>query len=313
MKKALLCSLAIVVTIGCVTRENVARQQPTIESLYEAIEGDILCSYPLYSTKLFAVFFKANYDGIPRALVTYPVYMNEHGGHCWFAYYFKDGRWRSGSARYDYAARMDDFNNYIDGVGLRGFYILTEEGQEPKFIAIDEDGYKDHDYVEKTDFYVAWRKLYYITINPEGYLKTMLIPELSFEKTRFNMEDENVENYPKFELKSPNDKLEPVSYQMFGPGDFWPAGSVDFDENEVRAVGSPLWVLRNVTVDTPVISETTYVVPKTTDIYDVSLKVSVPSRVLRKFNNLTSSELNAGQVLRIPEYAPLPTAEKKGN
>ena len=211
MKMCVLGMLIALTLAGCRKKDGVVVQETTVEGLFGAMRGEVMRmqeGHERYcSLEIYAVFFEANKDGIPRALTTYPLRMDRY---CcaWDAYYYKDGRWQASPIRFLEEEHHFDPGNYVEA-GLDEFYILTEEGQEPKFISIHEgERYVGYD---KTESGLATcREVFHLTVDVEGYLKKIPIPELSV-----SAEDEK--GYSRMELKSPNDKLEPVQAQRFPP------------------------------------------------------------------------------------------------
>ena len=188
--------------------------QPTIEGLYETMKGAIM-EAPYYQPKLVAIFFEANQDGIPRALTTYPERMDRMS--ClWFAHYFKDGRWLPSPVRKyeEDGLTFIDPTSYLE-VRPNEFYILKEQGQKPKFIAIHV---RYNRVARKTIEMIITQEAYHITIDPEGYLKTIRMPEFEGE-WEFEDDEYRLITFPIIKLKSPEDKLEPVEAQTFIPAE----------------------------------------------------------------------------------------------
>ena len=209
MRKCVLGMLIALAVIGCRKKEDVTVQPPTIEGLFGAMREEImrdqLDHYPL---EVYAVFFEANGDGIPRALTTYPLQMGRYSC-AWDAYYYKDGQWQASPRRiFNNEEVYWDPNCYVEA-NLDEFYILTEEGQEPKFISI-HDGERYVGYNKTKSGLTMYREAFHITIDSEGYMKKIPIPELSL----MNIDGKS---YSRIKLKSPNDKLEPVQAQRFPP------------------------------------------------------------------------------------------------
>jgi len=212
--KQILWSLAMVVMLsGCRKKEEVVVLQPTIESLFETIREEIT-AMPHYSPQLFVIFFEANQNGIPRALTTHTIHV--HRNSCtWDSYYFKEGRWQQSPIKC-IDGYMVDPSCYVEACPEQ-FYILTEEGKEPKLIAFNIV-YGMYEWNGHTETVTIAQQAYHITIDPEGYLKAIRMPELEGEWTfdRSYHESNNTE-FPIIKLKSPNDTLKPVLVQTFAP------------------------------------------------------------------------------------------------
>ena len=210
MRTYVLGMLIALTLAGCRKKDDVVVQEATVEGLFGAMRGEVmerqggLGYYPL---AIYAVFFEANKDGIPRALMTYPLCMSRYGC-CWDAYYYKDGRWQASPIRFLEEEHHFDPGSSVDAK-LDDFYILTEEGQEPKFISIFEgERYVGDD---KTESGLAmYREAFHLTVDAEGYLKKVPIPE-------FTVMSFAGKEYSWVKLKSPNDKLERVQVQRFPP------------------------------------------------------------------------------------------------
>ena len=160
-------------------------------------------------THMWAIFFESN--GYQMALVSTATafYRSGNGrGTAWDVYRFEKGRWQ------------------IKEGGVfalpQHIYILIEEGQKAKTIAISEDFYRSKKIIngEIINGYEAYRDADQIVVDSEGNLKLIPIPEFTVEKTWFDyvdvMESDEI-GIPPLKLKSPNDKLEPVKVETFYP------------------------------------------------------------------------------------------------
>ena len=210
MRTYVLGMLIALTLAGCRKEDGVVVQEATVEGLFGAMRETVMEmqeGLDHYSLEIYAVFFEANKDGIPRALTTYPLRMDRY---CcfWHAYYYKDRQWHASPRRF-----LEKENHFDPGcsvdANLDDFYILTEEGQEPKFISIyDGERYVGDD---KTESGLAmYREAFHLTVDAEGYLKKIPIPE-------FTVMSFAGKEYSWITLKSPNDKLEPVQAQRFPP------------------------------------------------------------------------------------------------
>ena len=210
--------------------------QPTLEGLHDAMEKRGMFALFPDDPTLRVIFFTAQ-DDIPWALVTSKDHMYRDG--CtWHDYVFKDGQWQRGPTKISeitytnpvtgVASGPVDPSNCLIEAGMDEFYIWTEKGQKPKFVVIHDHGwrggiFKDDDpttgiFVDVEEYYLATRTAKHITIDPEGYLKTIPIPELSFEKRRFEYDDgDDIKDYPTLQLETPTYKLEPIQVQTFSP------------------------------------------------------------------------------------------------
>ena len=162
---------------------------------------------------LEVLFFDINRDGTPDALTSFRVDTSARGchGNPWSYECFKDAKWQSGPWRED-----DDPNDEYNDVFARGddFYSLAVEGEKPKLVLIytsfgrTYDGERDY-----TD------QAYEITIDDDGYLKTIPIPELSETGLLGSDGDENppVEEPPSQETLAMRKRLTSLSTEYFLP------------------------------------------------------------------------------------------------
>jgi len=123
------------------TGNRLQELQPTIESLYDVVEGFIDVNPDL--PDIYVIFFKASQHDVQRALVT----RFEHkysDGYLWSDYYFKDGKWQKGASTI-----FADKNE---------FFVLSEKRQRPKFIFYHV-GFARDEYVHRA---------HHITTNSRG-------------------------------------------------------------------------------------------------------------------------------------------------
>ena len=198
-----------------------------VSDLYDSVR--ISDGNPFEHPAMYWLYLGAGRDGIQRALAKHQDYKDLGG---WQSYDFKDGKWQEGPQRpYEYFYNYD-FLEIQDGreVRLPGFYmkhtdffsarsdefhILRKKGGESKLIVITGGGEDD-----RYGYHVAWRKAFHITIDAEGYLKTIPIPEFSFDEMKFNLDDLEQElslKYPKIKRETEDYKLESVKTETFYP------------------------------------------------------------------------------------------------
>ena len=119
------------------------------------------------------LFFDLNNDGIPDALVSLRMDTSPGGCHgdIWELYRFENGEWQISPHK-----AGDDYDP-LDYVHARGddFFSLTEEGQKPKLFLV-YSSWGRNSLAEDTE---VTQKGYEITIDNEGYLKAISVPELS--------------------------------------------------------------------------------------------------------------------------------------
>jgi len=182
-----------------------------MEGLHDAMGKDRMFEDFPETPFFHAVFFEANQDGIPRALVTSKDYIDRMG--CtWYPYYFKDGTWRRSPL-----TRTDDPNYYIIGARFSDFYTLTEEGKKPKFVVIYDDYRRVHEDDPERFGVLVSREAYQVTIDSEGYLKTIPMPEFEFKDHFLDIVETLPKELAEIKLKSPNDTLERIPVQTFNP------------------------------------------------------------------------------------------------
>ena len=120
------------------------------------------------------LFFDINHDGIPDALVSHRFDTDAGGchGNDWSLYRFENGEWNQSPFK---ETNDDNWSNY-NSVFARGndFYTLTEDGQKPKLFLIYFSRCRQLD--GEMEFSQDGHE---ITIDNEGYLKTIPIPALS--------------------------------------------------------------------------------------------------------------------------------------
>ena len=202
--QCILFVLIILAIIGCGKKEYIPIQSPTVEGVHDAMYETIMRDQDGHNyspAMLYAVFFELNQDGVPRAFTTYPMRMGK-GGHIWDPYYYKDGRWQLGPAW------IDDKNDNHVYARENDFYILTEEGEKPKFIVVADYGYDGID-----NSYIAQREAYHISIDSKGYLEKIPMPEFSFRETSFKFDGVDIIDYPELKPQTPNGKLERIQVQ----------------------------------------------------------------------------------------------------
>ena len=121
------------------------------------------------------LFFDINHDGIPDALLSYREEQRGGGsrGNLWALFQFKNGEWERNPLK---ETDDDNWSSY-NSVFARGddFYSLTMDGQKPKLVLVFSSSLNEgygwlHDNTACE-----------ITIDSEGYLKTIPIPELTNE------------------------------------------------------------------------------------------------------------------------------------
>ena len=209
-----------VIIAGCRTQNIISQPQPTIEKLYDEMQ-ELFADFSWHPAEMYAIFFEANKDGIPRALVTFPPNMHKTG-ELWYEYIFTNGKWNYASSRATkesdekYGKNPDgtDFDPYESiECDMESFAIYTEENKEPKFIFFKLFGdWKKYD----VGIVVYSRRAFEITTDSEGYLKMVPMSEFGFDGyVHDRYFAENNELYPEIVLKSPNDKLEPVTIHVY--------------------------------------------------------------------------------------------------
>ena len=117
------------------------------------------------------LFFDINHDGIPDALVSerFDKSFGGNHGNLWYLYRFENGEWQYKFKKID--EDIDGYNN----VYARGddFYSLTMDGQKPKLVLV---------YTSHNNEGYGWLQddsAHEITIDEDGYLKAIPIPELT--------------------------------------------------------------------------------------------------------------------------------------
>jgi len=153
--------------------------------------------YPI----VYVIFFSAQ-DGIPRALATGMEKVSEE--RClWNDYFWEDERWKKNKKRTS-EGNDDDADSHIFG-NVADFCIVTMEEQAPKLIFIHDD----RDRVTRKDEgkMVVNRIARHITIDSEGYLKAIPIPELEIKdyilSLSYTTEHPNGESYPWVRARAP--------------------------------------------------------------------------------------------------------------
>ena len=167
---------------------------------------------------LNVLFFDINRDGTPDALKSFRE--DTCGGGChgngWSYYLFKDGEWQYGPFRED-----DDPNDEYNDVFARGddFYSLAVEGEKPKLVLIYTSFGRTDDGRRACADHACE-----VTIDGDGYLKTIPIPELSGTGLIGSDGDENppVEEPPSQETLAMRKRLTFLSIETFLPqGEKW--------------------------------------------------------------------------------------------
>ena len=163
---------------------------------------------------MYFLFLETGRDGIPRVIAKLDDYRDQGS---WDSFDFKDGRWQKGPIRL-----IDDWRPDPSGYfwcASDGFYMLTEKGQKPKLVAIHV-WRRYFGFGIPEDIYTTCQEAFYITIDDEGYLKTIPIPEFALTDVDADNEEPSLGPFPRVKLKSPNDKLEPVQVETFYPKGF---------------------------------------------------------------------------------------------
>jgi len=129
-------------------------------------------------TPIDVLFFDINHDGITDALVSYRE--NQWGGglhgNDWNLWRYKDGEWQEISYK-----KLDEYT--IDPsscVYARGddFYSLTKDGQPQKLILAYS--WAGNEFGDDFSKHIEVQNACEITIDDEGYLKTIPFPELTW-------------------------------------------------------------------------------------------------------------------------------------
>ncbi|MCL1920942.1 MAG: hypothetical protein FWG50_07670 [Kiritimatiellaeota bacterium] len=172
---ALLCvglNNALVVLLSADEAQPLQDERRVRDLLMEYMKG-----FSLFENQpVDILFFDINHDGILDALVSFRMDKSYGGchGNDWMLFRFENGEWE-----------QSPFKNMPDGsldpsgdVWARGddFYSLTRDGQPPKLVLIysgsSNVGYGIH----------QGHDAHEITIDDEGYLKTIPIPELTTQE-----------------------------------------------------------------------------------------------------------------------------------
>jgi len=149
---------------------------PNVEELYALLKAESKEVTVPPNPPVTILFFDINHDGIPEALAALCLDHSAGGchGNSWSIYRFENGEWQWVPTR-----DSEDPFDINHGIYARGddFYSLTEEGQKPKLILIYECGGSTN---ENPPFdYRHSQEAHEITIDDEGYLKNIPIPELT--------------------------------------------------------------------------------------------------------------------------------------
>jgi len=187
------------------------------------------------------LFFDINHDGIPDALVSYRE--DQCGGGChgndWDLWQYKDGEWQKSPYK-----KLDEYTyDPSNSVYARGddFYSLTQDGQKPKLILAYTSVYKDWE--DDLLVFKFRQSACEITIDDEGYLKTIPIPELTVDVEATQNEAENVLVIPDLgeEYDALNKLLVPLSIEtsfLHNPKDGKPPPAVTAEQEGVAQVSS---------------------------------------------------------------------------
>ena len=155
---------------------------------------------------ILAFFFEI--DGVQLAFTSsaFDKYSDLRG---WQEYRLVDGKWQSPKVKYSNA----DMHQVADDNCVVGFpdefYILTEDGQKPKLVVINLVNQLDGDNK------IRLRGVRHITIDAEGYLKVIPMPEMEIE-ARYS----DVTHRAELKPISQKGKLEPVQVETFYPKGF---------------------------------------------------------------------------------------------
>jgi hypothetical protein len=119
------------------------------------------------------LFFDINRDGILDALVSERWDRSYGGfhGNDWCLYQFKNGEWQQNPLKEINGDNYDRSNEVFAKVD--DFYCLTRDGQKPKLVFVFSASRKE------TDGIMFYNEACEVTIDSDGYLKTIPIPELS--------------------------------------------------------------------------------------------------------------------------------------
>ena len=183
------------------------------EGIYDLLRKQLNTFERSENVPIDVLFFDINYDGVPDALLSYREEQRSSGrrGNGWDLFRFKNGEWERSPFK-----KMDDGSfDPSNDVCARGddFYSLTEDGQKPKLVLV-------YSWNEKKDNGVMhYDKAYKITIDDEGYLKTIPIPELTVEGLYPYEGDEDAFSFPDFgpEYAMLAKRLVPLSIESFYP------------------------------------------------------------------------------------------------
>jgi len=157
---------------------------PNVEELYDYLRAKAEEVGVSKNPPVDILFFDINHDGIPEALGS--IREDQQGGGChgndWSIYQLEKGEWQwvptRDSDEYGIFARGDDF------------FSLTEEGQKPKLILLYSCSGREDEGMRYS------QEACEITIDSEGYLKTIPIPALTVNCLgKYNEEEEAYEVY----------------------------------------------------------------------------------------------------------------------
>ena len=195
-KRACLVSLAFL----CLRTGHALDAQRKVLPPHERAIGDLLWKeldidpdFP--NSPIDVLFFDINHDGVLDALVSYRIDMSGGGlhGNGWDLYRFKNGEWRQGP----YKMLEEPIINPSTSVYARGddFFTLMRDGQPPKLVYVYEGSGRNFN-EDQSEYLSCFQNACEITIDGEGYLKTIPIPELTVEFDAPYDEKEGVYMYP---------------------------------------------------------------------------------------------------------------------
>ena len=205
---ALLCLGASCVIILTLKRTKVTQPVDT-ERICDLLRAE-LRTYKR-SHPIDVLFFDINNDGIPDALVSEREFQYRNWANNWHLHRFKDGEWRLGFFGKD-EGQFGDGN--CVAACENDFFSLTEEGQKPKLILINSEGWKIFD--NPAFDYEYTQDAYEIIIDGEGYLEKIPIPELTRHCFGKYNEDEDVVEL-NLDLPEISKKLVPLSSETCYP------------------------------------------------------------------------------------------------
>jgi hypothetical protein len=212
-----LLMLMLCLTLFCCVSCKDATTQPDIEGLFDLVPPFPTLEGTPDKPTVYAIFFKIH-DDIPRVLVTGGEWLSRRS-HGWEYYCFMDGQWQKGSKRIVFNMGPYVEPSVFIEAGFYDFYMLTEEGSKPKFVVITKNSFSTIGKRGEEDICIieARREAHHITLDAEGYLITIPIPDFTIRLQKIYEDEFDYNEFFKIELKSPNDKLEPVNIEVFNP------------------------------------------------------------------------------------------------